>query len=203
MTTSDWPQPSSGCLREARGGDRQAASRIVNAYREQLKRVVEARLDPRLAARFDPSDVVHDVLATACHSITAWIEQEKALYACLHRLVRDRLATLRRDHIETHKRSVKRETAVFADLSDDSVLNLCQRMGLCRDTPSKAAMRNESQLRVRHALSQLREIDREVLVMRILEGTPANEVAEVLDISESAVHMRQLRALKKMRSFLE
>jgi RNA polymerase sigma-70 factor (ECF subfamily) len=172
-------------------------------YREQLKRVVEARLDPRLAARFDPSDVVHDVLATACHSITAWIEQEKALYACLHRLVRDRLATLRRDHIETQKRSVYREAAVFDDLSDDSVLNLCQRLGMYRDTPSKAAMRKESQHRVRQALGQLREIDREVLVMRILEGTPAQEVAEVLDISESAVHMRQLRALKKMRSFLE
>jgi RNA polymerase sigma-70 factor (ECF subfamily) len=203
MSASDWPQPSTACLREARRGDRHAASRIVNVYREQLKRVVEARLDPRLAARLDPSDVVHDVLASACNSITAWIEQEKALYACLHRLVRDRLATLRRDHIEIQKRSVNREAAVFDDLSDDSVLNLCQRLGMYRDTPSKAAMRKESQLRVRQALGQLREIDREVLVMRILEGTPAKEVAEVLDISESAVHMRQLRALKKMRSFLE
>lgn len=203
MTASEWPQPSSACLHRARRGDRAAASRIVDVYRDQLKRVVEARLDPRLAARFDPSDVVQDVLATACNSITAWIEQEKALYACLHRLVRDRLATLRRDHIEIQKRSINREAAVFADLSDDSVFHLCQRMGICRDTPSKAAMRNESQLRVRHALGQLREIDREVLVMRILEGTPAKEVAEVLDISESAVHMRQLRALKKMRSFLQ
>jgi RNA polymerase sigma-70 factor (ECF subfamily) len=203
MSVADWPQPSTACLRQARQGDREAASRIIDVYREQLKRVVEARLDPRLAARFDASDVVHDVLASACQLITAWLEQEKVLYACLHRLVRDRLATLRRDHIETQKRSVNREAVVFADLSDGSVLNLCQRLGVHGDTPSEAAMRKESQLRIRDALGQLRETDREVLVMRVLEGTPAKEVAEVLDISESAVNMRQLRALKKMRSLLQ
>jgi RNA polymerase sigma-70 factor (ECF subfamily) len=203
MTATDWPRPSSECLREARRGNRDAASHVVEVYREQLIRVVDARLDPRLAARFDASDVVHDVLATACCSITAWIEQEKALYACLHRLVRDRLATLRRDHIDTQKRSVNREAVVFADLSEDSVLNLCEHLGKSSETPSKAALRTESQLRVRQALTQLRDVDREVLVMRILEGTPAKEVAEILGTTESAVNMRQLRALKTMRSLLQ
>ena len=58
MTATDWPQPSSDCLRQARLGDREAASRILELYRGQLKRVVDARLDSRLAPRFDASDVV-------------------------------------------------------------------------------------------------------------------------------------------------
>ena len=203
MTVTDWPQPSSDCLRQARAGDPHAASRILGIYRGQLKKVVEARLDTRLAARLDASDVVHDVMASAVGSLSTWLDQEKAIYACLYRLVRDRLAMIRRDHIATQKRTVKREAAVFAELSDDSVLHLCQRLGVHSETPSKAVIRRESQAEVHHALSQLRDMDREVLVMRILEGTPAKEVAEILDITEAAVNMRQLRALKRIRELLE
>ena len=68
---------------------------------------------------------------------------------------------------------------------------------------SKAAIREESHARVRQALRQLRDIDREVLVMRIVEGTPAKEVAEILGVTESAVHARQLRALKRLRMLIE
>jgi RNA polymerase sigma-70 factor (ECF subfamily) len=202
MTATDWPQPSSKCLRQAGLGDRDAANRILDLYRGQLKKVVDARLDSRLAARFDASDVVHDVLATACNSLATWIKQEKAVYACLHRLAQDRLASIRRDHIDTQKRSVNREARVLAQLSDDSMLYLCQRLDVHQETPSQAAVRKESHARVHHALGQLCDVDREVLVMRILEGTPAKQVAQILNLSESAVNMRQLRALKRMRALL-
>jgi RNA polymerase sigma-70 factor (ECF subfamily) len=203
MTFSNWPQPSSDCLRRARAGDPHAASRILGIYLGQLIKVVGARLDARLAARFDPSDVVHDVMATAVNLLSKWLADEKAVYACLYQLVRDRLAIIRRDHIAAQKRSVEREAANFAELSDESVLQLCQQLVARGETPSKAAIRRESQQRVRQALGQLRDIDREVLVMRILEGTPAKEVAEILGITEDAVNMRQLRALKRVRALLE
>lgn len=202
MSITDWPQPSSDWLRRASQGDNAASSHILDMYREQLKRVVSARLDPRLAARLDPSDVVHDVMAIACNSLPDWIEEDKVVYACLHRLVRDRLSTLRRDHITYQKRSVNRETANFAELSDESVMHLCERLGVESDTPSQIAIRNENKALIRAALIQLRDSDREILVMRILEGTPAKEVAEILGISESAVHMRQMRALETMQSLL-
>lgn len=202
MTASHWPQPSSDCLRRARAGDEHAVSRIFDVYRDQLKKVVDARLDGRLAARMDSSDVVQDAMGSAVDSVATWLEQEKAIYACLYQLVRDRIAIIRRDHIAAQKRTVKKEVAMFSDLSSDSVMHLCQRLNVHCETPSKAAVRRESQVRVRQALGQLREIDREVLVMRILEGTPAAEVAEVLGISEAAVNMRQLRALKRIQSLL-
>jgi len=44
--------------------------------------------------------------------------------------------------------------------------------------------------------------DREVLVLRYLEGLPVGEVAEVLGLGEGAVKMRQLRALERLRSVL-
>ncbi|QDU89476.1 ECF RNA polymerase sigma factor SigD [Pirellulimonas nuda] len=202
MTTTAWPDPSSDCLQQARNGDRDAASRILEMYRGQLKRVVAARLDSRLAARLDPSDVVHDVMMTACHSLPSWIGKQKAVYACLHRLTRDRISALYREHVTLQKRSVNREAVAFDEFADDSVMLLCQRLGANVETPSQAAVKRESQTLVREALSQLRVSDREVLVMRTLEGTPANEVAQILGVSEAAVHMRQMRALDKMRVLL-
>jgi RNA polymerase sigma-70 factor (ECF subfamily) len=202
MNAAAFPEPSSQWLRRARQGDRAAVDRILDIYRGQLKKVVVSRFDPRLAGRFDASDVVQDVLATASDSMSSWIRDDKPLYACLYQLVRDRLALLRRNHIEVQKRSVAREALSLDGLSDASIHALCQRLGGRQETPSKAAIRDEIRDKVRFALGQLREADREILVMRILEGVPAREVGLILDISEAAVNMRQLRALKHIRSLL-
>ncbi|WP_145286088.1 hypothetical protein [Pirellulimonas nuda] len=59
-----------------------------------------------------------------------WVRQKKAVFACLHRLALDHLVLLRRYHIETQKRSVKREAAVFANLSDDSQMSLFDRLAV-------------------------------------------------------------------------
>ena len=56
--------------------------------------------------------------------------------------------------------------------------------------------------RVQQALSQLGEADREVLVLRYLEDLSTAEIAAVLELTESAVKMRQLRALQRLRDLL-
>lgn len=52
-------------------------------------------------------------------------------------------------------------------------------------------------------MSRLREPDREVLVLRHLEDLSVAETAGALGIKESAVKMRALRALTKLREVLE
>jgi RNA polymerase sigma factor (sigma-70 family) len=62
--------------------------------------------------------------------------------------------------------------------------------------------RLERRDRVRAALAALPEHDREVLVLRILEGLPIRETAVVLAISEVAVRSRQVRALERLKTLL-
>ena len=57
--------------------------------------------------------------------------------------------------------------------------------------------------RVRAALDQLPNRDHEILVMRYLERMSGKEIAEVLEISESAVKMRQMRALERIKTLLK
>jgi RNA polymerase sigma-70 factor (ECF subfamily) len=64
-------------------------------------------------------------------------------------------------------------------------------------------LKRELVRRARAALERLPERDHEVLVMRYLERMSGKEVAEVLGISESAVKMRQLRGLERIKALLK
>ena len=55
---------------------------------------------------------------------------------------------------------------------------------------------------MRIALAALSEQDREVLVLRFLEGLPTRQTAAVLQISEVAVRSRQVRALDRLKVLL-
>ena len=64
-------------------------------------------------------------------------------------------------------------------------------------------VRQELRQRIQQALSQLSEHDREVLVIRHLEGLSTSETAAVLNLSEGAVKSRLLRALVRLRLLLD
>ena len=66
-------------------------------------------------------------------------------------------------------------------------------------SPSNHLMRQERYERLKAALAALPQRDREVLVMRHLEQLSTAEIAAMLEISESAVKSRLLRALIRMR----
>ena len=53
--------------------------------------------------------------------------------------------------------------------------------------------------RVRGALEQLSPTDREVLVLRFLEQLSIKEATAVLDVSESALKMRQARGAARLQ----
>src|SRR5262245_29457747 len=63
MTT---PNPDTDVLLDqAERGDQRARDLLLARYRDRLRRMVALRLDRRLAARVDPSDVLQESLAEA------------------------------------------------------------------------------------------------------------------------------------------
>jgi RNA polymerase sigma-70 factor (ECF subfamily) len=121
-------------------------------------------------------------------------------YPWLRRLACDQLADLRRKHIRAAQRTVMREVA--PPLSNASVHELAERLFARSGSPSARLQRSELQARVRSALAQLPDRDREVLVLRHLEQLPTPDIAAVLEVSEAAVHTRHLRALRRLRQLL-
>lgn len=60
----------------------------------------------------------------------------------------------------------------------------------------------ETQTHVNEAIAELVTQDREILILRGIEQRPADEVAQLLDLSKHAVHKRYSRALERLRARL-
>ena len=58
MSNGDAPE----LLKKTRQGDKEAIGVLLNQHRARLRKVVAVRMDPRLRVRFDPSDVLQEVL---------------------------------------------------------------------------------------------------------------------------------------------
>jgi RNA polymerase sigma-70 factor (ECF subfamily) len=190
-------------LRRAGQGDPVARQQLLVRYQQRLRQMVAVRLDRRLAARIDPSDVVQETLAEALQQLSDYLQQPPLpFYPWLRQLAWKRLAALYRRHIRAGKRSVCREEQRSPPLPDESALDLAGRLLAPGSSASARLRREELYGRVQAALAQLPERDREVLVLRHLEQLSTAEIAAVLGITEGAVYTRHLRALERLRGLL-
>jgi RNA polymerase sigma-70 factor (ECF subfamily) len=197
------PPDTEELLRRTAAGDRGARGALLDRHRARLRRMIALRLDPRLAARVDPSDVVQEALAEADRRLDRYIrERPLPFYPWLRQLAWDRLADQHRRHVRAGRRSVAREEGRFGGLSDSSAAELADQLLARGDSPSEAMRRDELRGRVRAALEALAEADREVLVLRYLERLSAREVGAVLGVGEAAAKKRALRALQRLRELL-
>lgn len=191
-------------LDPAAAGDEVALRRLLDRHREDLRRMIAARLDRRLAARLDPSDVLQEALADAGRKLFQYArERPLPFYPWLRSLAAERLALAHRRHIRVAGRSVCLEHPCDHDPSDGPDAVLVNRLAASGTSPTGNVRREELRHRVRRALGALSEVGREVLVLRYLEGLPFAEVAIVLGITENAAKVRHFRALERMRTLMD
>src|SRR5207249_1256497 len=87
-------------LDQAAHGDRGARQQLLARHRARLRRMVGLRLDRRLAARLDPSDVVQEALAEADRRLSEYLRRRPVpFYPWLRGLAWDRLIELHRRHV--------------------------------------------------------------------------------------------------------
>ena len=201
MTTHSGNPDTSPLMERASRGDSEAKHALLLQHRDRLKRMVALRIDRRVSARVDPSDVVQEALIEAWQELPEYLEKRPiAFYPWLRRITWERLVKLHRLHIEAQRRSVRRE--VILRLPDRSSLQLARSLVRSGTSPSGKLIRKELYSQVCEALESLPDRDREVLVLTYLEQLSRSEMAAVLGISESAAGMRHLRALQRIHRML-
>jgi RNA polymerase sigma-70 factor (ECF subfamily) len=162
--------------------------------------MIAVRLDRRIAARVDPSDVLQETLAEAAVSLSDYLRRRPLpFYPWLRQIASERLIALQRRHVLAAARSVGREERNWPGLPDESALDLAERLISRDDSPSRQAARAEARSLVRETIDQLSPTDREVLVLRHLEGLETSEIATLLGISADAVRARHVRAIEQLR----
>lgn len=190
-------------MEKARNGDEQARQEILEYYRDRLQRMVALRMDPRLAPRFAPSDVVQDSMIRAWENLSGYLEDPPVpLYPWLREFTWKRLVELHRAHVKARKRSVKCEKAQTWELPDNSSVILSRRLMKRERNPQSRLIQEEQLDRIKTALNALTEPYQEVLMLIYLEGLSNQEIAFTLDLSVAGVKKRHLRALRQLRSFL-
>jgi RNA polymerase sigma-70 factor (ECF subfamily) len=190
-------------LERVRHNDRDARGRLLQRHRSRLRALIALRMDLRLAARIDPSDVVQESLVEADRRLADYVRARPLpFYPWLRGLALERLAQLYRKHVRSRKRSVQREEQSLPLLPDDSVRELAERLASRGSSPSSRERHEDLRQRLRDALDRLAERDREVIVLRHLEQLSVKEIAAVLRISDGAVKVRHVRALERLRRLL-
>ena len=190
-------------IRRASEGDQSALRKLFDCHRERLRRMIAVRLDPALAPRVDPSDVVQESFMEASQKLLDYCSKPSIpFYPWLRKIAWERLVHIHTRHLAVQRRSVRREAGKEPQLSDASVMEFADRFAASQTSPSRGLVRKELQRRVRSALEELEANDREILVLRYLEGLSIKEIAAILEMSETAASMRHLRALERLRGLL-
>lgn len=191
-------------LRRAGTGDSDAVQILFDQHRSRLKRMIHVHMDRRLVDRVDPSDIVQETLMTAHKKLDRYLaERPVAFFPWLRKIAWERLIDLQRRHIVSARRSVKREVAAPWPLPDESRTELVEQLYRSETGPLQRLAKRELFERVDDALDRLKETDREVLVLRLLEQLTVRETAHAIGISEDAVKQRQVRALIRIRQLLD
>ncbi|HVJ66343.1 MAG TPA: sigma-70 family RNA polymerase sigma factor [Caulifigura sp.] len=196
-------EPSPELLKNAADGEQQALNDLLEGYRDPIRRMVRARMDRRMSARVDASDVVQDVLIEATRRLPDYIRGPGMPFRLwLRQIAQDRMIDLHRRHRAQRRDVTREQTAAPAGWDDRSSLDLAARLVDSELTPAAHAIRQELQRRFYAALDELSDDDREVVVMRHVEQMGNSEVAEALGLSPAAAGMRYLRALRRLKEVL-
>jgi RNA polymerase sigma-70 factor (ECF subfamily) len=186
-------------LEQVADGDRQALEQLLERYRPGLHAFVEARLDPKLRARLDPSDVVQEAQMEVVRRMDDFLKRRPMpFHLWVRKTTFERLLNLRRDHRSRARRSVDREVV----LPEHSSLLVARPLIAGGPSPSQQLAAREFAGRVSRAIAQLAEADREILLMRHAEELPYEEIACLLEIELATARKRYGRALIRLQKVL-
>jgi RNA polymerase sigma-70 factor (ECF subfamily) len=200
-----WPEPhnTQDLLQQAGAGDAKAVNELLERHRQGLRKMVELRMDRRLARRVDASDVVQDVFIEANERMVAYLAKpDLPFHVWLRQLAQDRIIDLhRRNHAQ--RRDIDREHGFQAPrFGDQSSLDLAAQIQDHQLTPAAETIRREMEQRFHEALDLLEEDDREIILLRHTEKLGNQEAADFLGLSAAAAGMRHTRALRRLKEIL-
>ncbi len=204
MSTNDTPE-SDEYIKTLQSGGKDALAGLFLQNRERLRRMIQLRMDQRLAQRVDASDILQDGFMDASKKLEGYLEDPRIPFVVWLRLVvGQRLIDVHRWHLGRKKRDPRAEQpiGVMRNASVNSEV-VAFELSAHLTSPSQAAVAAEHSARLRTWLEQMDEIDREILVLRHFEELTNNEAAAELGLTKGAASKRYIRAIARLREIAE
>jgi RNA polymerase sigma-70 factor, ECF subfamily len=186
-----------------RTGDQTALGELFDRHRDKLRRMVQLRLDHRLAGRVSASDVLQEAYIDALKRVEHYFDKpDQPFFGWLRLVVGQRLADVHREQLAQKRNAGKDLSLHHGGSPADSGCIAAFLVGHL-SSPSSVAAKNETFARLEEALELMDPLDREVLALRHFEELSNTETAELLGIQAPAASKRYVRALARLKEILE
>jgi RNA polymerase sigma-70 factor (ECF subfamily) len=191
-------------LARAAAGDQTAVTELFSLYRKRLKQMIRLRLNRRLQGRVDESDILQDAYFEAAQRLPDYLgNRPLPFFLWLRHITGQKLVDSHRRHLGAQMRDAAQEVSLHRGPMPAANSGSLAALMLGRLTsPSQAAIKAETRLRVQEVLNGMDPIDREILALRHFEQLTNAEAALTLDLNESTCSSRYLRALKRLKDEL-
>lgn len=167
-------------LYRAAQGDEQAFEHLVKLYEKQIYAFAFARLRHREEAR----DAVQDVFIKVFRYLRRY-DSKRSFFSWIYAIALNVI----RDHYRRGKN--RREKESDGEWIEDIAL-----------IPEHETDRDDKIL-LFQAIDSLEESDRDLILLRYIEGLPVNQMAEITGLSESNTKVRLHRIREKMKRFIQ
>jgi RNA polymerase sigma-70 factor, ECF subfamily len=183
---------------------RRILAELFTRHRDRLRFAVQLRLDRRLKARVDPSDVLQEAFLEASRRLEEYVlEPPMPVFIWLRWLTGRKLVDVHRHHLRFQKRTPAREVSLERGWGPPSQTWVLAERLLGRElSPSQAAIQAETKAQVEATLDRMDEMDREIVALRHFECLSAQEAADVLGIKLETAKKRYVRAMLRIRRSL-
>ncbi len=163
---------------KAREGSREAFGLLYERHRATIARYVAARIHDTA----DAEDLTEAIFESAWRAMGRYREQGVPFLAWLYRLAHNRVV----DHYRALRPTITLIPEVHESIEDTSA-------------PLDLNIDSADLLKALHALT---DDQREVIVLRFVQGMSGREVAQAMDKREDAIRALQFRALATLRRIL-
>jgi RNA polymerase sigma-70 factor, ECF subfamily len=180
-------------------GETCAIEQLLAQHRDEMRRFVDLHLDRSVRPRLDPSDVVQDAQLEMARRLSVYLARRPMpFHVWARKTAYERLLNAQRNH-KASRRAVSNEVVAL----DHSSQVLADRFVASGPSPSEVAAVREQAERVAAVVTALPEADREILLLRLVDGLPHDEIACLLEITPLAARQRYGRALVRLQAALE
>lgn len=167
-----------GLIKKAAGGSFKAFGSLYSIYLDRIYRYIYYQVNDRMTAE----DITEEVFVKAWKSIKSCEGKEDTFQAWLYRIAHNHLANCLRD------------SGRVTSLDKDGTIDL--------PNPRQRTESGAECGELMKAVASLPEIQRQVIILKFIEGLDTREASTTLAKNQGAIRIAQMRALAALRDKL-
>ncbi|MBA2323342.1 MAG: sigma-70 family RNA polymerase sigma factor [Pseudonocardiales bacterium] len=171
------------CLAAAIAGDRVAIERVLRVISPVIVRYCRARLRPSGRTFVSADDVAQEVCMAVLKALPSYRDQGKPFLAFVYGIAAHKVT-------DAHRAAGRNKSEPVSDVPDSVEV---------AGGPEHQALQSETAGEMGRLLEVLPEKQREILILRVVNGLSADETAEAVGSTAGAVRVAQHRALARLR----